>query len=209
MEDVKILYSDNHIIVVQKPAGLLSIPGRGEDKKDCLTSRIKDLFPNSIEQPAVHRLDMATSGLMVLALTKTAHRNLSIQFQNREVYKEYVAILENKIDKKEGIIELPFRLDINNRPHQIYDLENGKMGITKWRILDSKRNNPKILFIPSTGRTHQLRVHSAHKLGLNSPIVGDNLYGSKNKRLMLHATLLAFNHPENGERILFNSEPPF
>ena len=177
---LNIVYSDEKIVVVNKPGGLLSVPGRGESKQDCVTSRLKKLFPDCINQPSVHRLDMQTSGLLLLALNQKAHSNLSVQFQNREVYKEYVAVVDGKIKKNSGIIELAFRLDVNNRPKQIYDPVNGKTGITLWRKLEEYSETTRIKFIPLTGRTHQLRVHAASPLGLNVPIVGDKLYGNEN-----------------------------
>ncbi|MGM0444694.1 MAG: RluA family pseudouridine synthase, partial [Fibrobacterota bacterium] len=156
-------------------------------------------------------LDMATSGLMVFARTKAAHRALSIQFQKREIAKRYEALLDGVVAQKEGCIELPFRLDIENRPRQIYDPEHGKWGITRWRCLGVEEGLTRIEFTPETGRTHQLRLHSAHERGLGVPIVGDMLYGTgtDTKSLKLHAKYLAFRDPTSGKMCEFESTPPF
>ena len=206
-----VLYDDSFIVVVEKVSGFLSVPGRGEHNLDSVSWRVKNMYEGCIEQPSVHRLDMDTSGLLVLALTKEAHRNLSIQFQNRETDKTYEALLEGHIEKEEGTIELPFRLDVDNRPHQIFDPEDGKMGTTHWKKLGVEGPHTRIEFHPITGRTHQLRVHTAHSLGLGVPIIGDPLYGNGDEpgKLKLHAKYLAFTHPETGERMSFNSKVPF
>ena len=206
-----IIYKDSSIVVINKQGGLLSIPGRGDDKKDSVTERIKTLYPESIDQPSVHRLDMYTSGLIVLAFTKEAHRNLSIQFQKKEVVKQYTAVLDGEITGESGVIKLEFRLDPENRPFQVYDPVNGKEGITEWEKISTENGKTRILFTPYTGRTHQLRLHSAHEKGLGIPITGDRLYGSgkEGDQMMLHASYLEFTHPETGERISFSSPPPF
>ena len=208
---LNIIHTDPLFVVVDKPGGLLSVPGRGPDNQDCIVNRLKTIFPDCIPQPAVHRLDMATSGLMVLGLTKESHKNLSRQFAERLVEKRYVALLDGQVQKKSGEIKLPFRLDPDNRPYQIYDPVHGKVGISKWRKTGVEDGKTRIEFIPLTGRTHQLRVHSAHDLGLGCPIVGDELYGNgkEGDHLMLHAEYLCFQHPANGKIIEFNSPPPF
>lgn len=229
---LEIIYADDDIVVVNKPSGLLSVPGRTEDKKDCIASRIKNLFPNCIEQPSVHRLDMETSGLMVLALKKESHANLNKQFENHTVYKEYIALLDGVLKKadgelspknneSEGQIELKFRLDVENRPHQIYDEINGKLGITKWKLLNienytnplTKKTKPatRILFMPLTGRTHQLRLVSSDIHGFHLPIIGDTLYGKceNGERLMLHCRFLSFTHPTTKKIMTFESKEPF
>ncbi len=206
-----IVHIDSEIIVAAKPSGMLAVPGRGPDKQDCLSGRLRVLFPDLPKQPAVHRLDMSTSGLMVFARNGSAHRRLSRQFELRQVKKEYEAVVEGNILKNEGIICLAFRLDINNRPLQIYDPDRGKMGITLWKKLGKHPAGTRICFSPQTGRTHQLRVHAAHPLGLHSPIVGDFLYGSgkDGDRLLLHATKLCFFHPQTGKKVFFTSSSPF
>ena len=211
MNDIEILYDDTTFSVITKPSGMLSVPGRGPDKADCAVARFKKRFPEVIEQPSVHRLDMATSGLLIMSKTKEAHRNLSIQFQNREVKKEYIALIEGHIEEDNGHIELPFRLDVDNRPYQIYDEVYGKMGITDWVKLGYEGDYTRVKFFPLTGRTHQLRVHSAHKKGLGFPIVGDFLYGNgtDTNQLKLHASYIGFKHPQSGNWIEFTSNPPF
>jgi tRNA pseudouridine32 synthase / 23S rRNA pseudouridine746 synthase len=207
MSEPEIIFQDTSIVVVNKPGGLLSVPGRGPDKQDCLVKKIRDLFPECIPQPSVHRLDMDTSGLMIVALTIEAHKNLSLQFQKRTVIKQYLAMLSGIIDEKNGEIELPFRLDVNNRPCQIYDPVQGKWGITLWEKLAVINYQTKVLFTPLTGRTHQLRVHASHPLGLGCPIVGDRLYGhgKPEDRLYLHASYLSFKHPANKKILYFES----
>ena len=221
---LKILYRDDDIIVVNKQSGLLSVPGRGPEKQDCIVNRVKKLFPECIEQPSVHRLDMETSGLMILAFTKDAHRNLCRQFEEGLVQKKYVALLDGILAKKEipqsGTMELYFRLDIENRPHQIWDSVYGKKAITEWKILDvekylspleNKKNVTRVLFIPHTGRTHQLRLASADSHGFGVPIIGDTLYGhcEPNERLMLHSCYIKFTHPSTGKIMEFNCESDF
>lgn len=204
---VDIIYKDSSIMVVNKPGGLLSVPGRGADKQDCLVNRLRTLFPGCIPQPSVHRLDMDTSGLMVLALTTDAHRNLSIQFQDRTVKKQYIALLEGVVEKDHGEINLPFRLDVENRPYQIYDPVHGKMGTTLWEKIEIINKQTRVLFTPLTGRTHQLRLHAFHPMGLGCSIVGDRLYGNgkPGDRLFLHATALSFKHPENDQIVCFEN----
>ncbi len=198
-------------MVVEKASGFLSVPGRGPEKIDSVSHRIRNSIAGCIDQPAVHRLDMDTSGLMVLALTAEAHRHLSRQFQERQTEKHYLALLEGELQEEEGLIRLPFRLDVENRPHQIYDAIHGKMGISHWKNLGIENGFTRIAFHPITGRTHQLRVHAAHEKGLGIPIVGDPLYGSGSEpgELKLHATELSFTHPNSGERLTFKSPAPF
>ncbi|MCM8534964.1 MAG: RluA family pseudouridine synthase [Lentisphaeraceae bacterium] len=210
-DKMKVLYDEETFVVIEKISGFLSVPGRGEDKFDSVASRVCAMYEGCITQPAVHRLDMDTSGLLVLAKTKEVHRALSIQFQDRKVSKKYIALIEGVLEEDSGEIELPFRLDVDNRPHQIYDPVHGKMGLTRWERIGVEGDFTRVAFYPHTGRTHQLRVHSAHKLGLGFPIVGDPLYGRVNGhgQLMLHATELGFQHPETAVQMTFNSEVPF
>ena len=206
-----IVHEESDFVVVNKPSGLLSVPGRGPEKSDCVSNRVRARYPGCIEQPAVHRLDMDTSGLMVVAREVAAHRNLSIQFHQRRTRKRYVALLEGELRGEHGVLELPFRLDVDNRPMQIYDPVHGKMGITRWEKLSVESGHTRVLFEPLTGRTHQLRVHSAHIRGLGIPIVGDPLYGHGTgpAQLKLHARDLAFFHPVTGEELAFHSPVPF
>ncbi|MGJ8697004.1 MAG: RluA family pseudouridine synthase [Verrucomicrobiaceae bacterium] len=206
-----IIYQDDDLVVVEKPSGFLSVPGRGPEKIDSVSHRIRTQFPDCIVQPAVHRLDMDTSGLLVLAFTTEAHRHLSIQFQERQVEKRYEALLEGIITEAGGVITLPFRLDVENRPIQIYDPVHGKIGTTVWEKVAIEGEFTRISFKPLTGRTHQLRLHSAHPKGLGTPIVGDPFYGTatENGQLKLHACELTFTHPTTGERLSFTSTVPF
>jgi len=208
---MEILFIDPLFLVINKPSGLLSVPGRGPDMQDCVVSRIRALFPDCITQPAVHRLDMDTSGLMVVARSKEAHRHLSIQFEKRLVEKHYIAMLEGRLDQQSGEIALPFRLDPNNRPYQIHDPLHGKMGISRWRLIGIEGKWSRVEFTPLTGRTHQLRLHAAHPLGLGIPMVGDRLYGKgqQSGELQLHATYLAFQHPASGQKMSYHSTPSF
>lgn len=209
--NIDIIYSDDVLVVVNKPGGLLSVPGKYPENKDCVSSRLQAIFPNMIKQPAVHRLDMYTSGLMVYAINKEAHRNLSIQFQDKKVQKQYTAILEGIVAEAAGEIQLHFRLDIDNRPLQIYDPVQGKLGITQWKVLSRNNGQTRIEFTPLTGRTHQLRIHAAHEKGLGYPILGDSFYGNgiDGEEMFLHATELTFSHPITDETMYFRSEPPF
>jgi len=208
---LKVLHVDPEFVVVDKPAGLLSVTGRGPDKQDCVASRMRDIFPDCPEQPSVHRLDMDTSGLMVLARTVDAHRVLSRQFAERKVHKKYLAVLDGVVGEEQGRIELSFRLDPDNRPHQVYDPVRGKSGITRWRRVSVEDTTTRVEFVPLTGRTHQLRVHAAHSLGLGCPIVGDRLYGTRKpgERMLLHAAFLQFFHPLTEDVAEFYSEVPF
>jgi tRNA pseudouridine32 synthase/23S rRNA pseudouridine746 synthase len=198
-------------VVVDKPAGLLSVPGRTPNLQDCITERVKVRYPQTIAQPAVHRLDMDTSGLMVVAKTTDTHRVLSKQFIGRSVEKKYVALLDGVVQGERGTIELPFRLDPEARPQQVYDLVHGKMGTTHWRRLAVEGGRTRVEFTPVTGRTHQLRLHASHEKGLGCPIKGDRLYGTNvnDERLCLHACFLSFDHPQTGERLTFTSPVPF
>ena len=220
---LEILYQDEDIVVVNKQSGLLSVPGRGPEKQDCIVNRLKKLFPHCIQQPSVHRLDMETSGLLVLALNENSHRILCRQFEEKKVQKRYIALIDGKLPgkvPKSGKMELYFRVDIENRPHQIWDEVYGKNAITEWNWLDeefysapdgSKRLCTRILFIPHTGRTHQLRLAAADIHGFGVPIIGDTLYGhcENGERLMLHAEYLSFAHPKTGKLMEFSCPAPF
>ena len=199
-------------VVVDKPAGMLSVPGRGEDKRDSVASRVKELFPNADGPLIVHRLDMETSGVMVFALNAESHRNLSKQFMDRQVDKSYIAILDGILDFDDGVVDIPLSRDWPNRPRQMVDTENGKHAISRYQVLDRDTNRALTLvrFRPETGRTHQLRLHAAASRaqgGLGLPILGDSLYGDQSKapRLMLHAEMLAFFHPDTGQRLIFTT----
>jgi len=205
-----ILFQDDYLIILNKPTGLLSVPGRGEDKQDCLISRVQKEFSDAL---IVHRLDMSTSGLMVIARGKKIERNLSILFQQRKVDKKYITIVEGKVSVNSGEVDLPLMTDWPNRPKQKIDFENGKSSQTQYTVLsyDKKNNTTRLELIPLTGRTHQLRVHMQ---SINHAILGDELYASKeviekSPRLLLHACHLSFTHPITDELIEINSEPEF
>ncbi len=208
---VDLVCKEPEFVVVNKPSGLLSVAGKGPENQDCVTARIKKMFPDCPDHPEVHRLDMDTSGLMVLARTKEAHRELSRQFHDRETGKRYIALLDGEVQAESGTIELPFRLDIDNRPTQIYDPVHGKIGITHWKALSADPQKTRVEFTPITGRTHQLRVHAASEHGLGIPIVGDRLYGTGTApgQLKLHAAFLSFTHPRTGKKMEFRSDPLF
>ena len=212
MLGLDIIYADEAIAVIDKKAGMLSVPGRGEDKIDSASYRFHRLFPSSPEVCHTHRLDMDTSGLLVMAFTKEAHRTVSMEFESKTVEKEYEAVLEGVIKEEEGVIDAPMRLDVDNRPYQIIDMEKGRRAVTRWKrikieVIDGEKCT-RVKFYPETGRTHQLRVHSAY---IGHPIKGDRLYGVRKpgERLLLHASGISFIHPADGERISFSSHPPF
>ncbi len=215
MLGLDIVYQDSHIIIVNKDAGLLSVPGRGVEKQDSVETRIRKLFPQMPVQCAVHRLDMDTSGLLILARDKQSHRILSQQFSLQKVRKMYVALLLGVLREKAGKIILPFRLDIEHRPHQIYDAEQGKWGETHFQRIRVERWPDgqlltRIHLYPLTGRTHQLRLHCSHEKGLGHPIKGDRLYGKgMDERLYLHAKTLAFFHPGTADWMEFSTNDPF
>ena len=206
-----IIHEDPEFVVVNKPSGFLSVPGRGPEKLDSVTTRVRMLYPRCTPQPAVHRLDMDTSGLIVVALSAASQRNLSMQFQNRKPSKRYIALLEGKLEADRGTIRLPFRLDIDNRPIQIHDEVHGKMGITHWEKLGIEGGRTRVAFTPVTGRTHQLRIHAAHERGPGIPIVGDPFYGTGTGpgQMKLHASDLTLAHPKTAEALAFHCPPAF
>jgi tRNA pseudouridine32 synthase/23S rRNA pseudouridine746 synthase len=211
VSELEIIHNDSAFLLINKPGGLLSVPGRGEENQDCVVTRAQKLFPDLPGQPAVHRLDLHTSGLMLLARTPQALNNLMRQFQYRLVVKRYIGVIEGDPVEISGTIELAFRLDPENRPYQVYDPVNGKQGVTLWKKIAGDPRGSRIEFTPLTGRTHQLRLHASHPRGLGYPIVGDYLYGSGNDGdpMLLHACSLSFSHPSNGKPCVFESAPPF
>lgn len=207
-QNLEIVYEDPWLSVINKPAGMLSVPG----KEDAVSvySLMRGQYPEADGPLTVHRLDMATSGLMLIAKTKRAHQNLQAQFKNRLVRKRYVALLEGIVPEDKGTVDLPLCLNPLDRPRQMVHTEHGKPAITDYQVLerlDGKRT--RIAFYPRTGRTHQLRIHAAHPLGLHCPIIGDELYGEKADRLYLHAEYLEFIHPITGETIRITKEAEF
>ena len=207
-KNLEIVYEDPWLSVINKPAGMLSVPG----KEDAVSvySLTREQYPEADGPLTVHRLDMATSGLMLIAKTKRVHQNLQAQFKNRLVRKRYVALLEGIVPKDKGTVDLPLCLNPLDRPRQMVHTEHGKPAITDYQVLerlDGKRT--RIAFYPRTGRTHQLRIHAAHPLGLHCPIIGDELYGEKADRLYLHAEYLEFTHPITGETVRITKEAEF
>lgn len=203
-KNLETIYEDNVLIVVNKPAEFLSVPGK--NVTDSVQNRILQLHPEAI---LVHRLDQSTSGILLIAKNKITHQQLQAQFIKRTVEKRYVALLEGNVNKKEGIIDLPIRVDLDNRPQQMVCYQYGKPSQTKFRVLSVSDGLTRIQLIPITGRTHQLRMHAAHPSGLGASILGDDLYGRKSDRLHLHAEFLAFTHPESNERMEFKVEAEF
>ncbi len=210
-KDVSIIARTDLYVVVDKPCGLLSVPGKGPDKTDCVAARVRGMFPSAAGPMVVHRLDMDTSGLIVVALDAPTQRSLSMQFEARSVEKSYVALVEGDVPGDSGRIDEPLRTDIANRPLQIIDQAHGRAAITEWRVLARETDRTRIEFVPRTGRTHQLRVHAAHRRGLGCPILGDRLYGDPDSapRLMLHAATLSIVDPATSRRVEFTSPVPF
>lgn len=202
-----IVYEDDELAVINKPAEFLSVPGK--NIYDSVYARVQERYPNATGPLIVHRLDMSTSGLLIVAKNKTAHQQLQRQFIKRNVKKRYVALLDGIIQEDEGVIDLPLRVDLDDRPRQLVCYEHGKNAVTHWKVIKRTDTQTLIHFYPITGRTHQLRVHAAHSLGLNAPIVGDDLYGTKADRLHLHAEWIQVNHPVTHKKIQFQVDPEF
>lgn len=203
-----ILYADEQLIVINKPSGLLSVPGKSEQNKECVLTHLHKTHPEAL---IVHRLDMDTSGIMVLAMNKQAHRSLSIQFQDRKVNKKYYALCAGRLLTKAGYIQLPMRCDWDRRPKQIIDFNHGRSAQTHWQIMTQFKNHFSVELSPITGRSHQLRLHMK---SLGHPILGDNLYAdpvsiAEHSRLMLHAGELEFSHPETQQILKIKSSPEF
>nr|WP_315426264.1 RluA family pseudouridine synthase [uncultured Albidiferax sp.] len=207
------LYADDHLLVFNKPSGLLSVPGRGEDKQDCLSTRAQQAYPDAL---IVHRLDMSTSGLLLMARGLDMQRLLNAAFADRTVDKRYIAVVSGQLLQANtadgwGQIDLPIRVDWPNRPLRMIDPEGGKPSCTRWQPLSTTEHNTRLLLEPVTGRSHQLRVHLA---AIGHPILGDTLYAppavqAQAPRLLLHACRLALQHPATGANLLFDSTPPF
>lgn len=205
LKALDIIFEDDHFVIVNKPHGLLSVPGI--HIKDSVYTRLKHIF-KTIEPLIIHRLDMATSGLLVVAKTKAAHKQIQQQFLKRTVNKRYTALL-SRVVEGEGEISLPLRGDLDDRPRQLVCFEYGKKAVTRWKVIGHKDGQTKVHFWPLTGRTHQLRMHAAHEQGLKAPIVGDDLYSTPAERLYLHAAYLEFVHPVSGVKVSFAIEEDF
>ncbi len=204
---LEVLFEDDWLVAVNKPAGLASVPGKAVSGS--LYEQLKERYPEATGPLLVHRLDMATSGVLLAAKTKAAHQHLQAQFKNRTIRKRYIALLDGRIPREEGTIDLPLRPDLLDRPRQQVDPAHGKPALTVYRVLSREEEHTRIAFFPITGRTHQLRVHAAHSAGLHAPIVGDELYGKKADRLYLHAEYVEFTHPATGKRVGVEKKAPF
>jgi tRNA pseudouridine32 synthase/23S rRNA pseudouridine746 synthase len=205
-----LVHSDAHLLVLDKPAGLLCVPGRGPEKQDCLSGRVQAMYPDAL---VVHRLDMATSGVCLMARGAHAQSSLSRAFALREVDKRYEAVVDGLVGAENGIIDLPLAADWPNRPRRVVDHDTGKPSLTRWRVLerDKTAHTTRVSLEPITGRSHQLRVHL---LAIGHPILGDTLYApaevaARAGRLLLHACEISFAHPASGQRLRFASAPPF
>ena len=206
-QELEIVYEDNVLLIVNKPSEFLSVPGK--NISDSVYTRIKEKYPKATGPLIVHRIDMSTSGILLLTKTKEAHKVLQSQFIKRTIKKRYVALLDGDLTENSGTIKLPLRVDLDDRPRQLVDFEYGKNAETNWQIIKKENGKTKVYFYPITGRTHQLRVHAAHKDGLNTPIVGDDLYGKKENRLHLHAEFIEFSHPETNKKMSFTIAADF
>ncbi|MBR9852908.1 MAG: RluA family pseudouridine synthase [Rhodobacteraceae bacterium] len=203
-----VIHEDHELLVVNKPSGLLSVPGKGEHLADCLMARVQVAFPTAL---LVHRLDRDTSGVMVFGLTPHAQRHLGLQFEKRMTKKTYVARVDGRLEPKEGTVDLPLIVDWERRPRQMVDHENGKQAVTDWRVVKYGEDETRVRLMPKTGRSHQLRVHM---LALGHVILGDPLYAEGSAlervdRLMLHSEELRLRHPDGGKGMRFRAKAPF
>ncbi|WP_445719337.1 pseudouridine synthase [Flavobacterium sp.] len=206
-KEIEIVFEDEFLAVINKPAEFLSVPGK--NISDSVYQRVKELYPNATGPLIVHRLDMSTSGLMLIAKDEETYVKLQSQFIKRTIKKRYVALLDGILEENEGLIDLPLRVDLDDRPRQLVCYEHGKQAQTKWEVIEVKENKTRVYFYPITGRTHQLRIHASHELGLKTPIIGDDLYGKKAGRLYLHAESLQFIHPVLNKEIRIIKKPEF
>lgn len=206
-KDIEIVFEDDYLAVINKPAEFLSVPGK--NIQDSVYERVKNRYPEATGPLIVHRLDMSTSGLLLIAKSEEIYKNLQSQFIKRTVEKRYVALLDGIVKQPKGIINLPLRVDLDNRPNQLVCYEYGKPAETHFKVIEIKNKKTRIHFFPISGRTHQLRVHASHSLGLNCPIVGDDLYGTKADRLHLHAEEITFAHPITKEILTIFKEAEF
>ena len=209
LSQIQILHQDPAFLVINKPTLLLSVPGRAEDNKDCLITRLQQNgYPEAL---IVHRLDWETSGIILLARDPDSHRELSRQFHDRETEKAYTALCWGQPEQESGRIELPLRYDPPTKPRHVVDHEQGRHALTFWRVLERCDNHCRVELTPVTGRSHQLRVHM---LAIGHPLLGDRLYAhdealAAHERLCLNASMLAFTHPVSGERLRFECPAPF
>lgn len=206
-EKLNIVYEDQWLLIINKPAGMLSVPGK--ERQTSIYDLARKAYPEAEGPMIVHRLDMATSGLLIIAKDKKTHQHLQAQFKNRSIRKKYIALLDGIVPEDEGTIELPLCPNPLDRPRQMVDTQYGKPAITYYQVLERTDKYTRIAFYPHTGRTHQLRVHAAHPSGLHCPIIGDELYGKKDKRLYLHAESIEFTHPVNGQSMCVTEKADF
>jgi tRNA pseudouridine32 synthase/23S rRNA pseudouridine746 synthase len=206
-KELPLIYEDDYLMAVNKPEEFLSV--RGKIIEDSVAYRMKLRFPQATGPLIVHRLDMSTSGILVLTKSLEVHKKLQEQFEKRSVKKRYVALLDGNVKEDTGFIDLALRVDLDNRPFQMVDPIHGKSARTKFEVLERKDGKTRVRFYPITGRTHQLRVHASHPLGLNCPIIGDDLYGFKKDRLYLHAERLEFIHPVTLKPVVIHVPAPF
>ena len=206
-EKLNIVYEDQWLLIINKPAGMLSVPGK--ERQTSIYDLARKAYPEADGPMIVHRLDMATSGLLIIAKDKKTHQHLQAQFKNRSIRKKYIALLDGVVLEDEGTIELPLCPNPLDRPRQMVDTQYGKPAITYYQVLERTDKYTRIAFYPHTGRTHQLRVHAAHPSGLHCPIIGDELYGKKDKRLYLHAESIEFTHPVNGQSMCITEKADF
>ena len=206
-EKLNIVYEDQWLLIINKPAGMLSVPGK--ERQTSIYDLARKAYPEADGPMIVHRLDMATSGLLIIAKDKKTHQHLQAQFKNRSIRKKYIALLDGIVPEDEGTIELPLCPNPLDRPRQMVDTQYGKPAITYYQVLERTDKYTRIAFYPHTGRTHQLRVHAAHPSGLHCPIIGDELYGKKDKRLYLHAESIEFTHPVNGQSMCITEKADF
>ena len=207
VQPLEVVHDDKWLTALNKPSGMLSVPGKALE--DSLLSRYRIAHPEATGPIVVHRLDQETSGLVVFAKDKATHKSLQQQFEQHTIQKCYCALLDGIVPQDEGVIDLPIMPDVDDRPRQRVDYEHGKPAVTRYRVLERCDGKTRIAFFPLTGRTHQLRVHASHPLGLNCPITGDRLYGRPASRLMLHALSITFTHPATGQPVTLECQPPF
>ena len=205
---LEVLHHDNDLLVLAKPSGLLSVPGRASEHKDCLERRAQTVFPSAT---TVHRLDKDTSGVMVMALNRKAHRHIGLQFERRKLSKTYIARVWGQVNENEGRIDLPLICDWPNRPRQMVDHERGKPALTLWKVIGREPGATRLFLYPHTGRSHQLRVHM---MSLGHPVLGDALYAhgqalTATDRLQLHASAITLHHPDGGQLMTFEAPCPF
>ncbi len=208
LDPLTVLHEDHELLLVDKPAGLLSVPGKGAHLADCLLSRVQDAFPTAL---LVHRLDRDTSGVMVFALSPHAQRHLGLQFEKRQTKKTYVARVLGHVAERTGTVDLPLIVDWPNRPRQMVDHENGRSAVTDWRVQRYGEGETRVRLMPKTGRSHQLRVHM---LAIGHPILGDPFYAEgpardDHARLMLHSETLQLRHPDGGQGLRITAKAPF